>query len=415
MSFIGRSGRRGIGGLRPIAYLCAVGALLSGCGGAAYQVSQEEVDAYLADKPVEMHSMLTAVVANPPEDRVVHQMRAGLAAMEAEHDALAGALFDDALLTIEAVYGGDERAEEARSMFSAEDSKVFRGEPYERAMAYYYRGILDLKAGDYENARASFRSGSLQDTLAAQEEYQADFSLLDFLDGWASQCNGNRELAAESFEIATMRNDDLQRPDPDDTVLVLADLGNGPVKHADGEYGELLRLEPGSNPVAVSVSVRSEEGATALPNQESIAWQATTRGGRAFDHILANKATFKEDMADTAEVSAAMALATAEMSSTYSAMGDHDSGMAAAGASLVMGLIAIGSSIASEATEAAADTRQWDNLPDRVVYGTFNADEVSSSSQIEIAGAASAGVRTGGSACTIYWLRAPATSLGNES
>ena len=103
---------------------------------------------------------------------------------------------------IEAIYADNAKAEAARSKFTKENAKDFKGEPYERAMAYYYRGLAYLAEGDYENARASFKGGMLQDTLAANEKYNADFASLAFLEGWSSQCMGRKDAAASAFAEA---------------------------------------------------------------------------------------------------------------------------------------------------------------------------------------------------------------------
>ena len=42
----------------------------------------------------------------------------------------------------------DKSAKKARSYFSEESKKIFQGEPYERVMAYYYRGILYWMDGE---------------------------------------------------------------------------------------------------------------------------------------------------------------------------------------------------------------------------------------------------------------------------
>ena len=55
----------------------------------------------------------------------------------------------EALDRIEAVYADNAKAEAARSKFTKENAKDFKGEPYERAMAYYYRGLAYLAEGDY--------------------------------------------------------------------------------------------------------------------------------------------------------------------------------------------------------------------------------------------------------------------------
>ena len=41
-------------------------------------------------------------------------------------------------------------------------------------MTYYYRGLLFMARGDYENARASFRSAEYQDTISSNETYAGD-------------------------------------------------------------------------------------------------------------------------------------------------------------------------------------------------------------------------------------------------
>ena len=55
-------------------------------------------------------------------------------------------------------------AARARGLFAAERTKPFIGEPYERVMAYYYRGILYWRDGQPDNARACFRSGQVIDS-----------------------------------------------------------------------------------------------------------------------------------------------------------------------------------------------------------------------------------------------------------
>lgn len=407
MSFTGK------GGVFRNLVLAGAAAALAACAGspARVPVSQDEIDAYLADKPADMRGVLTGVVAEPEEDRVRNQLRAGLAALEAGHDDLAAGLFDDALLTIEAIYGGDERAEAARGMFSAEDRKIFRGEPYERAMAYYYRGVLYLMEEDYENARASFRSGFLQDGMAEEEEFRQDFSLLAFLEGWASQCNGDRGLADEAFALAREGNAGVRRPGRRENLLVLADLGSAPVKYTDGEYDELLKIRRGEGKTG-SAAVRLAGMSRPLPNAEDIARQAMTRGGREFDHVLANKAVFKEEVADAAEAAEAAALGALATAQVGQAMGDYDMAMAGSIAALTSSLFAIGAQVASDSTETAADIRQWDNLPGMVFYGAYRIDGPASPPSISITGVDRAGMTRhgGGEACRIAWIRAPSAA-----
>lgn len=358
-------------------------ALLVGCtSGGMDQMNQKKVDLFLADKPKELHPVFAKIVAEGERNNVLNRLRAGLAAMESGHNDLAGRTFDDALLTIEAIYGGDEKAKQARGLFSAEDRKVFRGEPYERAMAYYYRGILYLMGADYENARASFKSGFLQDTLAEEEEFRGDFALLTFLEGWASQCNGNANLAEEAYALARDIDGSLVMPDSADNTLVLGDLGYAPVKYADGEHNELLKIK--ASPYSTGKYAISWLDHR-LPNNENILRQATTRGGREFDNILAGKAQFKEATAAVAEMAAIVSTAAAVTDIASTALGseieDQIPGLGLLGGAT--GLLSLASGAASVATQTAADTRQWDNLPEKVVYGTYRMDGMARKAEVK--------------------------------
>ena len=391
-----------------VALTCVSALLLGGCAATVPGVDKEAVQAYLSDKPPETHNLYTRVLVEGEHNRVLNLLRSGLAAMELGHDELAARTFDEALLTIETIYGDDARAAAARGIFSAEDRKTFRGEPYERAMAFYYRGILYLMEGDYENARASFRTGVLQDTLAEQDEYRQDFALLEFLEGWSSQCNGNAGLAAEAYAAAKAHKPRVVLPEAGHKLLVLADLGHAPVKYADGEHGELLRIKRNSQHGPKSARVSLSDGAEALGNSESILWQAQSRGGREFDAILEGKARFKEDMQEAAEVAGDVAQAGAAVGMAGLMSGNEDMAQLGGGVAAVSGIMSLFASAAAEATKPQADTRQWDNLPERVAYGTFRvdgafADEV----RIEFDGEPGAGVpRYGGDAsCRVAWAR----------
>ena len=84
----------------------------------------------------------TAIAKAPPKDKLLWQYRTALAALRRGLHDEAKALLDDSLLTIGGVSANDKEARRARGYFSEESRKSFRGEPYERVMAYYYRGLL---------------------------------------------------------------------------------------------------------------------------------------------------------------------------------------------------------------------------------------------------------------------------------
>ncbi len=284
---------------------------------------------------------------------VLNLQRLGLEAIDQGRLDVAERAFDAALERIELIYANSESAKKARSLWSSEGSKDFKGEPYERAMTYYYRGLLFMAQGDYENARASFRSAEYQDTMSGDETYAGDFGLMSLLSGWASTCAGDAGMAADFYQrAATQQPAGLKAPPTGRATLVLVESGTSPVKTATGSYGEAMQLKRGDNPF-----VSASDGGQELPLLGDIGWQASTLGGRQVDAILDGKASFRKG----SETVAGIGLQGATM-----AVG-LDNGGGAAGALAVVGIAAV---LVSSASKPKADIRYWDNLPDRI-YGTF--------------------------------------------
>lgn len=348
----------------------AAALLLSGCSTVedTVQVDPEVMAGWLADKPPQAHHLYRSVLTGGPRNRVLNQMRAGLAAFEVGADKAAAASFDDALNYIEAIYADNPAAEKARSTFTPERTKDFKGESYERAMAFFYRGLLFLGEGDYGNARAVFQGGQLQDAFAEDQRYQSDFALLDLLSGWASQCEGNTVLARDFYARAAQARPGIFIPNPNDRVIAIADIGLPPTKVGDGEYGEYLTYLPAERVAEdIAVFVANGVGYQAISG-EDLYWQASTRGGRQVDKILAGKAEFKDTATGVAAASLAVAdvaldVAVAQSFSSYG--GDSDAAMAVAAGAAIIG---IASMFMAEAAKPEADTRYWDNLPSRIDY-----------------------------------------------
>lgn len=332
------------------------------------EVPDSVMSAYLQDKPSLLHYHYIRTLREGQRNRVLNHMKAGLAAMELGEFDLAEESFDIALLNIESVYTSDENAAKARSLWYEEGRKDFKGEPYERAMAYYYRGLLYIRKGDYENARASFKGGLLQDTMAEQEIYQADFALLIFLEGWSSMMLGDWDMAQESFQEVQKYRPDFVIPPRDHNVLLIAETGTAPQKMAVGRGRAALRFSQGYGFREEGVRFQSNEAAyTGFP-MENIFWQANTRGGRQVDHILAGKVNFQETHQVMGQTLTQLSLTTLAMSPQF---GD-DAGAVAIVAGII-GLVGLGQQAVANRTQTQADTRYWDNLPDRVHVVTMNS------------------------------------------
>jgi hypothetical protein len=286
----------------------------------------------------------------PARDRVMWENRAAGAALRRGLYGEAKPLLDDALLTIGGIYGNVPDAKRARSYFHEEARKTFLGEPYERVMAYYYRGILYWRDGELDNARACFRSAQIQDADTENKQYAGDYVLLDYLDGLATAKLGGDGSDALKRAKPLCKLAIPPDYDPKANVLFFVDYGAGPTKYATGEYHEELRFMPGHS-VAREVMINVDGQLVAhMGPYDDLTYQATTRGGRVMDYILGNKAVFKKstDVADDVALISGAVLATDRRT--------DEAGL---------GLLAFGllSKIVSATTKPAADVRAWDNLP----------------------------------------------------
>ena len=142
---------------------------------------------FAADKPSALQPLFQALYIEGEHNAVLNFNYLGLAALESGEYETAEKAFDAAIARIEAIYADNPSAAKAKSVFAEEKVKDFKGEPYERAMTYYYRGLLFVRAGDYQNARASFLAAERQSTLSEVEAYKSTFGLMDYLAGWSSQ------------------------------------------------------------------------------------------------------------------------------------------------------------------------------------------------------------------------------------
>lgn len=317
----------------------------------------DEIDAYLASKPETLRPLFRTLFTGGERNAVLNFQRVGLAAMELGDWTEAENAFDGALARIEAIYAKNKLAQAARSLFHNESNKDFKGEPYERSMAYFYRGLLYLRAGDYDNARATFKAGEYQDTVSEAEEFKGDFAALQYLTGWTYHCQGDHNSANEAFDLAAASQAGLTRPGADRRLLLIGELGAGPVKARSGTQSEKLIFEAGPQQPMDDVSFTLNGGAQIRPIlATSVQYQATTRGGRAIDGILAGKAEFKN-------TTGAIAEAATTMSMMQLAGGNADAAGGFAAAGMLFSLFA-------STAKTLADIRGWDTLPDNIMIGT---------------------------------------------
>ena len=295
-----------------------------------------------------------AIEHGPPRDKVLWEYRTAAAAMRLGKYGLAKRYLDDALTTLQGIYGPDPSARKARGYFHTEAKKTFIGEPYERSMAYIYRGILYWMDGEADNARACFRSAEIEDGDTENHEYAGDWVLPDYLDGLATLKLGGDGADAFKRSQASAKSTKLPAYDSKANVLLFFEFGPGPTKYATGEYSQELRFHVAVCPVG-SAEFRVDGNQYPVSPADDVWFQASTRGGRAMDHILGNKAVFKT----ATDVAGNVALIGGGAAIVSGRGRDATANEVGAGL-LAAGVI---SKLFSAATTPEADVRSWDNLP----------------------------------------------------
>lgn len=343
--------------------------------------------------------------------------RIGMAALFLGDVDVAEKAFDAAVTRIDLIYADNPEAQKAKSLWTAEKIKDFKGEPYERAMAYFYRGLVYAAKGDFQNARAMFKQADYQDTVAEAEQYAGDFGLMPFMAGWASQCDGNAELAKDFLQQAIKSDASYSGLRVDQPVLVLFESGRSPFKYSAGKSGEVLKWQTHDLPIqtaktACTAAVPNDCVVNSFVMGADLGFQATTRGGRPVDGVLNGKASFKEGAQGVA-----MAAGLVGNIGMQTAMLTGNSDMAGLGLlGMFAGLVATG---VANATQAQADIREWEQLPGAVWLGTGAKKAISDRLDVsmETAGTRSAVIASrlvNTSSCQLYWGRStsPLSLLG---
>lgn len=339
------------------------------------QMPETEMQSVFSGKPAELREDYSRLATEGERNEVLNNMRLGLHAYDSGHKELAAEAFDRALLAIESVYADNESARKARSLWYEEGMKDFKGEPYERAMLYYYRGMLLLEERDYENARASFTGGILQDAFAEEEQNRSDFALLVFLAGFASELAKDQELARGAYdEFKKLRPTYPVREG--NNALIIVETGNSPRKVADGMGHSELKYRRGKNFTEKFAELVYRGEAREVPLVEDIYWQASSRGGRAIDKIVKGKAVFRNVNAEIGGTLADLGTSAIILAPLFSDTG------AAQGVGATLSLVGVAQMAVSMRSRPHADTRYWDNLPDRVHI--FSADLTPGNHRFEV-------------------------------
>lgn len=232
------------------------------------------------------------------------------------------------------------------SLASSEAIKIFKGEPFEKAMAAIYNGIMYFNRQDYDNARASF-SKALLAMAQKKEESRQDFALGYFLLAKTFLKQGERDNAKITLEKAskiypyekTLFNLELLEQS---NALFLLEFGPAPIKKPTGPGNSLIEwVRPSYVEKAAQVYLDAQYYLNSVEIVD-LTKQAASKGSTGKDTIQAVKGTAREVSAITTAIAAD----------------------AASRGNKTAGWVALGAGLFTLANRSDADTRQWQFLPD---------------------------------------------------
>ena len=279
-----------------------------------------------------------------------------------------------------------ESEKKAQSKWHGEVNKVFKGSPHEMGVFYALMSLSYAERGEYEDAWRCVQNGLLHDYDAENDKYRSDDALLLYLGSVFADKIGETDSAAqcrsrlgEALAVRKVAAADIGKF-PKSAYAALLD-GNAPKPNAfvvfwtgtppqygrSGKYGETRTILRGVESAADFMTVSVDGGEEWIVPQKlgDVNFQATTRGGRAMDNILANKAEFKQDMKDFQEVSIGISglffTAAAATFDTSKEMLIVSGSLAAAGvAFLVLDGVFY---CFYDKTDPRADIRSWKTIP----------------------------------------------------
>ena len=151
--------------------------------------------------------------------------------------------FANACSVMEQITG--DKGRETAAVVLDERAKTYKGEPYERATAYFYRGLCRYRLGDYSGALAAFRHSLACDgeTRTDKQEELEDFSVSQFMAAFCYERLGERANAQTALNIARKYSLDNQYLTPSSLAknfVAVVGVGEGPYFIAGGFSGRKI-------------------------------------------------------------------------------------------------------------------------------------------------------------------------------
>ena len=215
---------------------------IGGCAAEKHPEAQRGVNDFFVGDYQGARQVFRPLAAKTDEDYVLNNVRLGSASLVDYDLSEAEAAFYRAYEVINSVNVNDG-GRSAAAVFLAEKLKVWKGEPFERAMTNFYLGVIYYIQQDYSNARAAFENAlfKLRDYGEAgpkgdeYREVESNFSIAYIMLGKCWLKLGNEEKARDMFSRVTQLRPDLrnlldwERMERSN-VLLIVDYGQGPQK-----------------------------------------------------------------------------------------------------------------------------------------------------------------------------------------
>jgi tetratricopeptide (TPR) repeat protein len=227
------------------ALLILVMSLLSGCGPTKQQrIAGEAVSAYFAGDYSDAQNKLRPLAKETNENFVLNNVRLGSSALGNYDLTEAEDAFLRAYEVINSV-GVNDGGRSLGAVLVDEKIKIWKGEPFERAMANFYLGLVYYMQQDYNNARAAFENALFKlheydDSTDKQknEDVVSNFNVATLMLARTWQKLGREDLARANFDQVKKNDPSLEAladydRNAEANVLVVVEFGYGPQKLTD--------------------------------------------------------------------------------------------------------------------------------------------------------------------------------------
>ena len=230
-------------------------ALGSGCANVVQQRADRAVGDYFMGDYATAKRLLEPAARKTDENFVLNNDRLGSVAL-ADYDlATAESAFLRSYEVINSV-GVNDGGRSLGAALVSENIKVWKGEPFERAMVHFYLGLVYYMRGDYANARGAFENalfklrdyGEGSDKTDQYRAVESNFALGYLMLAKSYQRLGRPDLAEKNFKRVVELRPDLSTLadaalNQQSNLLLVVDYGHGPQK-ATAFDGSIIGFVP---------------------------------------------------------------------------------------------------------------------------------------------------------------------------